>query len=477
MQSLRYNFYKKFLLKVATKNEIFKIKTSKVSNLDYKYKALHKNSRHYKPSSTWFYFSTKAIMENSTQKGNWSQFIKMLGPGLLFAGSAVGVSHLVQATKAGAGFGFGLLWLVILIHLVKYPFFEIGSRYAASTGQDLVSGYKKIHKSFLYLFAFITVATMFIIQAVVTVVTASLAINLFGIFESPVTWSIVLLGICTTLLIIGKYSLLDNLMTIVIIVLTVSTFLAVILAVGKEEVTAPSLTFDLPLAEIGFLLAVMGWMPAPLDLSVWHSIWTVEKQKATVEDFNYKRSLLDFRIGYIGTILLAVFFLSLGALIMFNSGVEFSPKGAVFVGQLIDMYTVSLGSWAKWLIAIAAFTTMFSTTLTCLDAMPRVMARTTTLILDKNEEPKQFYWVWIIALVIGAIIILQFFMTSMANLVFVATILSFLTTPFFAVANYLLINRKEVPKYARPNQIFKIWSWFGMVFLIGFGILYLSTLF
>ena len=57
-------------------------------------------------------------MENSTQKGNWSQFIKMLGPGLLFAGSAVGVSHLVQATKAGASYGFGLLWLVILIHLV-----------------------------------------------------------------------------------------------------------------------------------------------------------------------------------------------------------------------------------------------------------------------------------------------------------------------------------------------------------------------
>ena len=23
----------------------------------------------------------------------------------------------------------------------------------------------------------------------------------------------------------------------------------------------------------------MGWMPAPLDVSVWNSLWTIEKQK------------------------------------------------------------------------------------------------------------------------------------------------------------------------------------------------------
>ena len=32
-------------------------------------------------------------------------FLKKLGPGILFAGAAIGVSHLVQSTKAGADFG------------------------------------------------------------------------------------------------------------------------------------------------------------------------------------------------------------------------------------------------------------------------------------------------------------------------------------------------------------------------------------
>ena len=43
-----------------------------------------------------------------------------LGPGLLFAGAAIGVSHLVQSTRAGADFGWGLLWAIILVNLFKY---------------------------------------------------------------------------------------------------------------------------------------------------------------------------------------------------------------------------------------------------------------------------------------------------------------------------------------------------------------------
>ena len=59
--------------------------------------------------------------------------IKKLGPGLLFAGAAIGVSHLVQSTKAGAEFGFGLIWALILSNIFKYPFFLYGPKYAAAT--------------------------------------------------------------------------------------------------------------------------------------------------------------------------------------------------------------------------------------------------------------------------------------------------------------------------------------------------------
>ena len=63
-------------------------------------------------------------------RGRW----KALGPGLLMAGAAIGVSHLVQSTRAGAVYGFGLLGLVLLANLAKYPAFRFGPAYAAATG-------------------------------------------------------------------------------------------------------------------------------------------------------------------------------------------------------------------------------------------------------------------------------------------------------------------------------------------------------
>jgi Mn2+/Fe2+ NRAMP family transporter len=105
---------------------------------------------------------------------------KQLGPGLLFAGAAIGVSHLVQSTGAGASYGFGLLWALLLIHLIKYPFFQFGPRYAAATGKSLLDAYLKLGKGVLWFYFMLNLLSMFTIQAAVTVVTASLASYIFG---------------------------------------------------------------------------------------------------------------------------------------------------------------------------------------------------------------------------------------------------------------------------------------------------------
>ena len=42
-----------------------------------------------------------------------SRFSKTAGPGILFACTAIGVSHLVQSTRAGADYGLLILGFVI----------------------------------------------------------------------------------------------------------------------------------------------------------------------------------------------------------------------------------------------------------------------------------------------------------------------------------------------------------------------------
>ncbi|MDA9339440.1 Nramp family divalent metal transporter [Polaribacter sp.] len=402
-------------------------------------------------------------------------FLQTLGPGLLFAGAAIGVSHLVQSTKAGAEFGFGLVWALLLVHLFKYPFFQFGPRYAAATGETLLDGYQKLGKGVLVAYYLLNFATMFTIQAAVTIVTAGLASQLFGITDDLVVWATVILFISFTLLVVGRYKLLDNLMKYIIVILTVSTIIAVTVAIFSTKDTFDiTQVFPSGTVEITFLIAFLGWMPAPLDVAVWHSIWSIEKSKNNFQKATPKEAILDFNIGYLGTLFLGICFVLLGALVMHESGETFSDKGGVFASQLIDLYTRNLGEFFYLFIAIAAFTTMFSTTLTTLDASPRAMEKTTYLLFSKKT--KLNYWFWIVFLSMGTFFILKYGMDNMGLLVKVATILSFLTAPFYAILNYILITGKHTPKEHQPGIYLKILSMVGIVFLIGFSIWFLSSI-
>jgi len=399
--------------------------------------------------------------------------LKKLGPGLLFAGAAIGVSHLVQSTRAGADFGFGLIWALLLVNLFKYPFFQFGPRYAMATGESLLEGYKKLGRLTLIVYTLLTLGTMFTIQTAVTIVTAGIAVNLFG-FGNPVLWSVIITCVCMTILLIGKYKLLDSAIKVIIITLTISTIIAVVAALLKSN-TPISLTQVFPAKEAGiiFLIAFMGWMPAPLDISIWHSLWAVEKKKDQ-SDFTPKNALFDFNLGYVATVILGIGFVSLGALVMYGSGETFSDKGSVFAGQLINLYTENLGNGLYAVIAIAAFTTMFSTTLTTLDASPRAMDKAISLL--SNKSFKKGYLFWIVVLAGGTSVILSLFLSDLLTLVKIATVLSFITAPFYAIVNFILISGKHTPKEWRPSILIKVLSYSGITFLIGFSIWYITTI-
>lgn len=415
--------------------------------------------------------------------------LKALGPGLLYAGAAVGVSHIVQSTKAGAEYGYILIIGIVLAHIFKYPFFELGPRYTQHTKQNLLTAYAKLGKWALAIIALLTVGTMFTIQAAVTIVTAGLALKVTNLSSviSPVGMSATLLVICFAISAIGRFSVLDKLMKVIMITLSITT----IIALGSSFFAHPEIMpnaiykeFDLfKSADIIFLIAFLGWMPAPLDISIWHSIWSEEKLKAQGED-KAPSSMFDFKVGFWGTALLGIAFLILGANIIYKTGVELSPSGVVYAGQLIDIYETSIGSWAYWIIAIAAFTTMFSTTLTCLDAMPRVLSKIGGLWSPKSDEQtvdgelvptktsneRMTRKVWMALIAIGALVLLQFFIKDMKEMVTVATVFSFLTAPIIAVLG-LLIVKKQLPATFWPKWKYGI-AYSGVVFLVVLSILY-----
>ncbi len=400
-------------------------------------------------------------------------FLKKLGPGLLFAGAAIGVSHLVQSTKAGAEFGFGLIWALILCNFFKYPFFLFGTKYAHATGETLLDGYKKIGDYVLIIYLILSFVTIFTIQAAVTIVTAGLAIELFGFSTDITLWAIIIILGCLLLLLIGKYSLLDNLIKIIILILGICTVLAVFYAkINSDMIIDTNQIIPSNFEGIIFLVAFMGWMPAPLDVSIWQSIWTKEKISIN-KTIDYKTALYDFNIGYITTVILGICFISLGAFVMYNSGEKFSDQGGEFASQLIDLYTSSIGENMFLIIAIAAFTTMFSTTITCLDASPRAMDKSFELLGFKKLSGYNF---WLLILSSGTILIFIFFMSEMGSLVKIATILSFITAPIYAILNYTLITSKFMPSNFHLSIKMKAYSIIGIIFLSSFSIWYITLI-
>lgn len=408
------------------------------------------------------------------------KFFKILGPGLLYAGAAVGVSHLVQSTRAGAMFDFDLVWVLILANILKYPFFEYGPRYAIATGNNLVDGYNMVGKWAVGLYAVVTIFSMFIFQAAITVVTIGLITYVFNISISLVTMSVIVLLGALIILVFGKYSLLDKVIKYIIVLLALSTIIAVFAALGIDKVVDPnsltSFTWTRQ-ADVFFMIAFVGWMPAPIDVSVWSSMWNIAKAKEIGYSPSLKEGLTEFRVGYIGTALLALGFLSMGALVMYGTGEEFSLSGTKFSEQLINMYTISLGDWAYWIVSLAAVATMISTTITVLDAYPRaltpVFKHLCPGIWKKTKNKSRITWMWLGILVIGTLLLIIFAVQSMGVMVTIATTISFLVAPILAWLNYKVVTDSHMPKEAVPGVFLRILSWIGIIFFIVFSLVYL----
>jgi Mn2+/Fe2+ NRAMP family transporter len=410
------------------------------------------------------------------------QLIKVMGPGLLYAGAAIGVSHLVQSTRAGAGFGFELVWIILVANILKYPFFEFAPRYTSATGENLIRGYEKIGQWAVWLYAGVTIASMFVLQSGVTIVTAGLFGNIFDIKLSAAFLSIIMLVITMTLLVVGRYALLDKLIKYVIVILALSTIVAVFSAYFKNGYNPNPefiklFSYDNP-ADVAFLIAFFGWMPGPIDISIWQSIWAEAKTKETKIKVSRKEALLDFNIGYIGTAFLALGFLSLGALVMYGTGEKFSSGSLGFAGQLLSLFTKSIGAWAFPVIATAAFATMFSTTLTCFDAYSRVMVPTTQILvpklkINKPNADRNMWFFWMAILFVGTVVILGFFVSNMKQMVDFATTLSFVLGPVLAILNYMVVTSKFMPEDAKPKPFMKWYAIISMVLMSSFSIFYI----
>ena len=398
-----------------------------------------------------------------------------LGPGVLFASTAIGVSHLVQSTRAGAEFGFLLIGAVIAANALKYPFFEYGTRYATVTGTSIIDGYARLGRRVLWLYIGITVSSMFFVTAAVGAVGAGFFANLFGLDEGG-PWTVIALFVaCCAILAVGRYRILDSLVKVVATVMVVSTVAALILAVanGPAERVEGFVERDLlEPAGLLFLVALMGWMPTAIDLSSWNSLWTLERIRQTRFKPRLGEALLEFRLAYIITGTLAVIFLLLGAYILFGTGTGLPDGGAAFAGSVVSLYTETIGDWSGIVISTAAFSIMFGTVIAVFDGYSRALRRCAELVRPSGAGLPYPAFLGIIAA--GSLAVVLQFGDSLKGLVDFATSVSFLAAPAIAIVNYRLVTGKHLERSAQPGTVLRVMSVAGIVFLVAFSAIYVA---
>ena len=408
-----------------------------------------------------------------------SDIIKIIGPGILYAAAAVGISHLVQATRTGAVYGLSLTVVIIFACILKYPGIRFGTDYAVATGNNLIVSYIKQGRFALAVFLSNVVFTVLFVPVAIALVTAGLLKGLFGLNLSDMVLTAIVLFSAGMILIRGQYRLLEQITKVLVAVFTVLIFFAVIAVVGKVDWT-PSNFIPPPIDTVTlfFIVTITGFMPSPMTAGTISSLWITAKTRQTGYIPTHAEARLDFNIGFSTSLILALFFMLLGAGIMFGSGAEFAASSGGFAQQLIDIFTQTIGGWSFWVIGLAAIAVMYSSVLTVLDGNVRFVQILLGHLVpsfkgdDKAAKPNM-YNIIVLSVCIGAAVVLSFFMQSFRAFIDLVSVVVAITAPLMAILNHRAIRSDEIPNASRPTRLMVVWSLLGILILSLVSLCYL----
>ncbi len=391
-----------------------------------------------------------------------------LGPGLLFAATAVGVSHLVQSTRAGAEFGLTLLVLILAACAIKYPAFRFGAEYAALTGRTVLSGYERQGR---WLLALILVATFIegvgVVPAV-TLVTVGLGMNLLGTQVDPIIATVAIVFVASIVLLVGRYRVLENITRVFVALFPIMTVLATLAAIGGINPGQPlAAPFELNESNLFFSVSVAGWMPIGLGGAIFLSAWVIARGKASGHPVTPRVALFDFHVGFLTSLVLAFCFLLMGTIVLLGREVEMAGSSAVFAAQFVGIFTEVIGQWTELVVGVAAITVMLSTVLAVVDGFPRVYANVVTKLARGVGVPSEdrlyqgFLWFQIVT----SGVVLYVLPRSFGAFIDFITAVGFLTAPVVAFMNHRIMFFGDIPPQRQPARWVRRWSVAGTTIL------------
>lgn len=407
---------------------------------------------------------------------------RMIGPGLIFSGAAIGTSHLVQSTRAGALFGLALVIVIVLANVLKYPAFRFGVDYAHATGRSLLSGYRELGLWVKILFLAVIAPLVPIILAAVSAATAGIFDTLTGSTLSVPVLSTAILALCAGLLVTGGYRLLDRVNGWLLGFLVISTVIATVMVLPRVEWgTLGDFAWTRESASMLFIVALVGFMPSPIDVAAGVSIWKVEADHLLPE--GKRVSIADARAAFLGpyilTAVMAVCFCIMGAGVMHAQGIAPVSDAPGFAGQIVALYRETLGPEAAILAGISALSVMVTTVISAIDIYVRIFSVAVSgpkLEGGANATHAKSYLAFTAIFFALAAYALFFLLADFTGFLDFVTSASFVVAPLLALLNHLVVTRCAMPEEARPSPAIRALSWLGIVVLAALAVMYFALI-
>lgn len=306
--------------------------------------------------------------------------LRKIGPGIVLSASIVGSGELIATTTLGAKVGYTVMWLILFSCLIKAVVQAFLGRYTIVMGETGLTAFNRIPGRIgrvnwvLWAWAAMVLITLFQIAAMF--IGVSQAMKLVTGIE--VMWWVLAFFVLTLVLLLGgAYHRIERLAMLKVGLFTLITLLSAVVLTRMPEYFSwgdvwQGFRFELPDAGLAIALATFGITGVGATELYMYTYWCVEKGYARYagphEDTEAwrRRARGWMRVMHVDVVcsmiiytVATVAFYLLGAGILHGMGQV--PGASDMIPVLSNIYTQTLGGWAKWLFYIGAIIVLYGT--------------------------------------------------------------------------------------------------------------------
>jgi Mn2+/Fe2+ NRAMP family transporter len=446
--------------------------------------------------------------------------LSMLGPGIVWAGLAIGGGELVLIPRVGSVYGMMFLWMPLLAIAVKYFMLNEIGRWSIVTGTSIFDGLAMIPGPRKWLSWVLLFVSLYLGAVHIGGLVSMVGVIFHTIVQvfTPFVWSIVIMVSFVAVSWTNKYSILEKVLIVFVGLLTISAVLIGFAFIPPLKDLAEGFAFHVPSVTPDWavtnykiskspmveILPAMAFAGCGALNSLWYSDWALSKGFGMGKYFdglentavkygdlrNLDRPTVIRIKGWLRvmfhdclwganflTILVTFSYLVLAIVILHP--IKEAPGGLKFITTLSQTFTKTLGPWAHWLYLIGAFGVIYSTMATVYDGYARTINKLILICAPNWEGYRRLSPIWRYRTWFLYGTLANFFLVYMFN----AVPVDFLQAAAWVEGTFLLpvvafaiayLTAKKLPSYfnestrdlIKPNPIFTIGTIAAGIFYI-----------